>query len=61
MLTNYIEAELIQMITNQIEENLHLDYKGAGSLAASDGKKRKSQKTFLLSQIQTADLLFMGS
>jgi hypothetical protein len=44
MLTNYIEAELSQMITNQIEENLHLDYKGAGTLAATDGKKKEIAK-----------------
>jgi hypothetical protein len=44
MLTNYTEAELSQMITNQIEENLHLDYKGAGSLAATDGKKKEIAK-----------------
>jgi predicted HTH transcriptional regulator len=44
MLTNYTEAELSQMITNQIEENLHLDYKGAGSLAATDGKKKEFAK-----------------
>jgi hypothetical protein len=44
MLTNYTEAELRQMITNQIEENLHLDYKGAGSLAATDGKKKEIAK-----------------
>ena len=44
MLTNYTEAELSQMITNQLEENLHLDYKGAGSLAANDGKKKEIAK-----------------
>ena len=44
MLTNYTEAELIQMITSQIEENLHLDYKGAGSLAATEGKKKEISK-----------------
>lgn len=44
MLINYTEAELSQMITNKIEENLHLDYKGAGSLAATDGKKKEIAK-----------------
>lgn len=43
-MTNYTEAELCQMITNQIEENLHLDYKGAGSLAKTDGKKKEIAK-----------------
>lgn len=39
MLINYTEAGLTQMISNQIEENLHLDYKGAGSLIITDQKK----------------------
>lgn len=44
MLTNYTEAELSQMIANQVEENLHLDYKGAGSLAVTYGKKKEIAK-----------------
>ena len=32
------------MILNQTEENLHLDYKGAGSLATIDGKKKEISK-----------------
>lgn len=44
MLTNFTEIELNQMILNQVEENLHLDYKGAGSLAVTDSKKREIAK-----------------
>lgn len=44
MLTNFTEAELSQMILNQTEENLHLDYKGAGSLATTDPKKKEISK-----------------
>ena len=44
MLTIFTEAELNQMIANQTEEDLHLDYKGAGSLATTDGKKKEIAK-----------------
>jgi hypothetical protein len=44
MLLNFTEAELTQMILSQVEENLHLDYKGAGSLALTDGKKKEIAK-----------------
>lgn len=44
MLQNFIELELTQMISNQIEESLHLDYKGAGSLVATDHKKKEIAK-----------------
>jgi len=37
---------------NQIEESLNLEYKGAGALGKSDGKKRKYQKTYLHWQIR---------
>ena len=33
------ESDLDNLIINQIEENIHLDYKASGSLAKSDGKK----------------------
>ncbi|MDT0295918.1 helix-turn-helix domain-containing protein [Mesonia ostreae] len=33
------ESDLENLIINQIEENIHLDYKASGSLAKSDGKK----------------------
>ncbi|MBK6544295.1 MAG: ATP-binding protein [Saprospiraceae bacterium] len=44
MFTRYVEAELNQIILNQIEENLHLDYKGAGSLGTTEGKKKEISK-----------------
>jgi hypothetical protein len=33
------ESDLENLISNQIEENIHLDYKASGSLWKSDGKK----------------------
>jgi predicted HTH transcriptional regulator len=33
------ESDLENLIINQIEESIHLDYKASGSLAKSDGKK----------------------
>ena len=44
MLTHYTEAELMLVIANQVEENLHLEYKGAGSLAVTDSKKKEIAK-----------------
>lgn len=44
MFTNFIEAELITLITNQVEENIHLDYKGAGSLLNTSDKKKELSK-----------------
>ena len=44
MFTNFIEPELLAVIANQIEENLHLDYKAADSLQKSDGKKKEISK-----------------
>lgn len=38
------KAELERYISEQIEENLNLDYKGAASLAKSDGKKAEISK-----------------
>ncbi|MEO6902180.1 MAG: ATP-binding protein [Bacteroidia bacterium] len=39
MLTNFTETGLLEMISNQVEENLHLDYKGASSLVTPKDKK----------------------
>ena len=36
--------KITQYIADGIEENIHLDYKGAGSLAKSDGKKKELSK-----------------
>uniref|UniRef100_UPI003217C77E AlbA family DNA-binding domain-containing protein n=1 Tax=uncultured Draconibacterium sp. TaxID=1573823 RepID=UPI003217C77E len=36
--------KLIEYITNEIEENKHLDYKGADSFGKSDGKKKEISK-----------------
>jgi hypothetical protein len=44
MLIDFIESELMQMILSQVEENLHLDYKGAGSLSSTDSKKKEIAK-----------------
>lgn len=44
LLLNFIETELVQMILSQVEENLHLDYKGAGSLDSTDKKKKEIAK-----------------
>ncbi|PHN06140.1 AlbA family DNA-binding domain-containing protein [Flavilitoribacter nigricans] len=38
------ENVLNEMIRNQIEENLHLDYKAADALGKSDGKKKEISK-----------------
>ena len=43
-------SEINELIANQIEENLHLDYKAAHALGKSDAKKRKFLKMFHLSQ-----------
>ena len=44
MFTNFIEAELLALIANQVEENIHLDYKGGDSLQKTDGKKKELSK-----------------
>ena len=44
MFTNFSEIELSELITNQLEENLYFDYKGADSLLKNDGKKREISK-----------------
>src|SRR5437016_5875616 len=44
MLINFTEAELSQMILNQIEESLHLDYKGGDSLIVTPSKKKEIAK-----------------
>lgn len=44
MFTNYTEAELNLLISNKVEENLHLDYKDARSLYEIDGKSNESRK-----------------
>lgn len=44
MFKYFTEIELLELITNQLEENLHLDYKGADSLLKNDGKKREISK-----------------
>jgi Putative DNA-binding domain len=41
MLKDFTEAELMQMIATQVEEDLHLDYKGADSLALTEAKKKE--------------------
>lgn len=44
MLTNFTEAALLALVANQVEENLHLDYKGADSIQKTDGKKKEISK-----------------
>lgn len=44
MFINFTEKELVELITNQVEENLHLDYKGAGALEKTDSKKAEISK-----------------
>ena len=48
-----------QYITNGIEENLHLDYKGAHSLEKNDKKKMKFLKISVPLQIQMVELLYL--
>jgi hypothetical protein len=43
--TEYSEAELKNIVDNQIEENLHLDYKQAKALEKSDKQNEKVTKT----------------
>lgn len=38
------QNDLDKLITDQVEENLHLDYKAADALAKSDGKKKEVSK-----------------
>lgn len=45
------ENKLNEYIANQVEEDINLDYKAAGSLQNTDGKKTKSQKMCRHSQI----------
>lgn len=44
MSTPWTRERLQSYIENQIQEDLNLDYKGAGSLAKSDGKKKEIHK-----------------
>jgi Putative DNA-binding domain len=44
MFTNFTEAELLALIANQVEENIHLDYKGADSLLKTNDKKKEISK-----------------
>lgn len=44
MTDKWDESRLVSYIENQIEENINLDYKGADSLAKSDGKKKEIAK-----------------
>src|SRR4030042_6847232 len=44
MITNFTEEELNALISDQIEEDLHLDYKGSDSLLKTDPKKREISK-----------------
>jgi len=38
------EQDILDLITNQVQEDLNLDYKGCDSLGRSDGKKREISK-----------------
>lgn len=40
----YCYSDLEQLISNEIEENLHLDYKSAGALSKIDKKKDEITK-----------------
>jgi len=42
MFKDYTQAELESLITNRVEENLNLDYKGADALYNIDGKIDRS-------------------
>lgn len=53
------KTDLENLILNQIEENLGLDYKSAESLGKSVGKKKNFQKMFLHLLIQMVELSFM--
>ncbi|MBX9809392.1 ATP-binding protein [Candidatus Gracilibacteria bacterium] len=44
MFINYSEEELQNIINTKIEENLHLEYKSAGSLEGTDSKKLEISK-----------------
>ena len=44
MATEWTEERLQRYIDDQTQEDLNLDYKGAGALARSDGKKREIHK-----------------
>ncbi len=44
MIENWDEIYLSNLITNEVEENLNLEYKGAESLGKSDGKKKEISK-----------------
>jgi hypothetical protein len=41
---NWDEEMIQRYIDNQIEENFNLDYKAAGSISKSSGKKREMSK-----------------
>jgi hypothetical protein len=44
MFTNFDEGELARLIQDGVEEDIHLDYKGADSLGKSNGKKAEISK-----------------
>lgn len=44
MFTHYSEEELLALINAQVEENINLDYKSAGSLTKTDAKKSEISK-----------------
>jgi Putative DNA-binding domain len=44
MFTNFTHEELLALISNQVEENIKLEYKGADSLQKSDPKKKEISK-----------------
>ncbi len=44
MLNIQTELQLQDLINQQVEENIHLDYKASGSLSKSDGKKKEITK-----------------
>ena len=43
-LEEYKFSDLEDLINNEVEENLHLDYKSAGSLSKEDKKKAEITK-----------------
>ena len=58
-LEEYKFSDLEDLINNEVEENLHLDYKSAGSLSKEDKKKAEITMMFPLLQIQMVALLLM--
>jgi hypothetical protein len=43
-MNDWTEADLQQLIDNEIEESVTLEYKGANALGKSDGKKKEITK-----------------